>query len=387
MQKFGKTLITDSGRRMLVQVDGAQGQITYTNAALFTQDIKDMSEEEQIALTALTGQQLITPVSVTQVTDTTVTVSASFNNSKVTEDLKFNSIGWYAKTSVDKQEQLMAVTPSLTEQTLVAGAEGASTSSLDIDMVFGRSHNTTVVLNPNQEGLVTYNQLKAETERIKVKFRKEEVDTSTADINLNNITSNSEGVVPIANMGLAEVKKDFPKNHRLPLFTYDLGKILRKSDVSLAHYKVRYDDINKTVYQEISFYGVYFYRSFLITNNANNNYIWNYKSNYEYSDLIILDNPINFKQTIPPYDENLIIQNPANSNFLLPYGKFMLPRVADGIDSIKDYGEPVLRTDERAMLENTIYFDGPLLKYTLFSSHYLRMFYLVGSTWKEVGLT
>lgn len=159
MQKFGKTLITDSGRRMLVQVDGAQGQITYTNAALFTQDIKDMSEEEQIALTALTGQQLITPVSVSQVSDTTVTVSASFNNSKVTEDLKFNSIGWYAKTSVDKQEQLMAVTPSLTEQTLVAGAEGASTSSLDIDMVFGRSHNTTVVLNPNQEGVVNAGQM------------------------------------------------------------------------------------------------------------------------------------------------------------------------------------------------------------------------------------
>lgn len=159
MQKFGKTLITDSGRRMLVQVDGAQGQITYTNAALFTQDIKDMSEEEQIALTALTGQQLITPVSVTQVTDTTVTVSASFNNSKVTEDLKFNSIGWYAKTSVDKQEQLMAVTPSLTEQTLVAGAEGASTSSLDINMIFGRSHDTTVVLNPNQEGVVNAGQM------------------------------------------------------------------------------------------------------------------------------------------------------------------------------------------------------------------------------------
>lgn len=159
MQKFGKTLITDSGRRMLVQVDGAQGQITYTNAALFTQDIKDMSEEEQIALTALTGQQLITPVSVTQVTDTTVTVSASFNNSKVTEDLKFNSIGWYAKTSVDKQEQLMAVTPSLTEQTLVAGAEGASTSSLDINMIFGRSHDTTVVLSPNQEGVVNSGQM------------------------------------------------------------------------------------------------------------------------------------------------------------------------------------------------------------------------------------
>ena len=155
MQKFGKTIITDSGRKMLVEVDGAKGQLTYTRAALFKQDIKGLSEEDQIALSELIGQQIETPLEVTQIQDTTVTVSASFNNSKVSQDLSFNTIGWYAKTSVDNVEQLMAVTPSLTEQTLVAGVEGASTSALDIDMVFGRSHNTTVVLSPNQAGVVS----------------------------------------------------------------------------------------------------------------------------------------------------------------------------------------------------------------------------------------
>lgn len=171
MQKFGKTIITDSGRKMLVEVDGAKGQLTYTRAALFKQDIKGLSEDDQIALTELIGQQIETPLKVTQIQDTTVTVSASFNNSKVSQDLPFNTIGWYAKTSVDNVEQLMAVTPSLTEQTLVAGVEGASTSALDIDMVFGRSHNTTVVLSPNQAGVVSAPQLAASIQKLKIELK------------------------------------------------------------------------------------------------------------------------------------------------------------------------------------------------------------------------
>lgn len=170
MQKFGKTLITNSGRKMLVEVDGAKGQLTYTRAALFKQDIKGLAEEDQIALSELSGQQIETPLEVTQIQDTTITVSASFNNSKVSQDLPFNTIGWFAKTSVDNTEQLMAVTPSLAEQTLVAGVEGASTSALDIDMVVGRSHNTTVVLSPNQAGVVSSKQLEAVVERTKIEL-------------------------------------------------------------------------------------------------------------------------------------------------------------------------------------------------------------------------
>ena len=185
MQKFGKTLITDSGRKMLVQVDGAEGQLTYTRAALFSQDIKSMAEEDQIALVDLNGKQVETTVEVTQVTDTTVTVSASFNNSSIKNDLPFNSIGWFAKTSVDNTEHLMAVTPSLSEQVLVAGVEGASTSSLDIDMVFGRSHNTNVVLSPNQAGVVNKAQMEEAINKVKLELEAEfpkNVDKTIKDL-------------------------------------------------------------------------------------------------------------------------------------------------------------------------------------------------------------
>ena len=159
MQKFGKTLITNAGRQMLTDVDGAKGKLTYTKASLYTQDVKTLKETDIIALTGLTGPQLATDLQVTDVKDNTVTVLASFNNAQVTQDLTFNSIGWFAKTSVDDKEQLMAITPSETEQTLVAGSNGASTSSIDVEMVFARSHDTTVVLNPSSVGLVSPAQM------------------------------------------------------------------------------------------------------------------------------------------------------------------------------------------------------------------------------------
>lgn len=390
MQGYGHTIITDQGTKMLTAVDGAKGKIAYTKAVLYTQDIKGMSDDEQRALTVLEGEQFSVATNVTEITENMVTVSASFNNAKVLQDIRFNSIGWFAKITVDDQEKLLAVTPSETEQTLVAGSSGASTSALDINMRFARSHNATVVINPTQEGLVTNTDLKAEIERNKLKFRKEEVDVSKADINLNDITCNSEGVVPIANLGLSEVKKDFPKNHRLPLFAYDLGPIYRGSDVSLARYKVRYDDNSQTIYQEVSFYGVSFYRSFVIPNSDNNNYIWKFKANYEYQNIIILDKPINFKQFTGIYDEESIVDDPEFSNYLVPFGKFMLHDVADGINTISDYGEPVLRSKESAMLEITAFGNGTLLKYTLYNlrgARYFRVFYLIGNTWKEVSLT
>lgn len=166
MQKFGKTIITNAGRQMLTQVDGAKGKITYTKASLCTQDVKKLSEDDCLALTALTGVQMDTNLEVTDVRDNTVTVLASFNNAKVTKDLTFNSIGWFAKTSVDDTEKLLAITPSETEQTLVAGKNGASTSSTDIEMLFARSHDTTVVVNPSSVGLVSKAQLSSATDKI-----------------------------------------------------------------------------------------------------------------------------------------------------------------------------------------------------------------------------
>ena len=173
MQGYGHTLITAEGSKMLTAVDGAKGKITYTKAALYTQDIKGMSEDKQRALTSLDDEQMFTPVVVTDINDNTVTVSASFNNAKVTKDITFNSIGWFAKTTVDDQERLLAVTPSDTEQTLVAGSNGASTSALDINMSFARSDNATVDIKPTEAGLISQAQLDAAINQVKINLEAE----------------------------------------------------------------------------------------------------------------------------------------------------------------------------------------------------------------------
>lgn len=191
MQGYGHTLITAEGSKMLTAVDGAKGKITYTKAALYTQDIKGMSEDKQRALTSLDDEQMSTPVVVTDINDNTVTVSASFNNAKVTKDITFNSIGWFAKTTVDDQERLLAVTPSDTEQTLVAGSNGASTSALDINMAFARSDNATVDIKPTEAGLISQAQLDAAINQVKINLEAEFPDVVKDAVNQidNNIKS------------------------------------------------------------------------------------------------------------------------------------------------------------------------------------------------------
>ena len=189
MQGYGHTLITAEGSKMLTAVDGAKGKITYTNAILYAQDIKGMSDDEQRALTSIDDEQMSTPVVVTDINDNTVTVSASFNNAKLTKDITFNSIGWFAKTSVDDQERLLAVTPSDTEQTLVAGSNGASTSALDINMAFARSDNANVEISPTEAGLISQAQLDAAINQVKINLEAEFPDVvkdAVSQIN-NNI--------------------------------------------------------------------------------------------------------------------------------------------------------------------------------------------------------
>lgn len=191
MQGYGRTLITTAGSNMLTAVDGAKGKITYTKAALYTQDIKGMSEDEQRALTSIDDEQMSTPVVVTEINDNTVTVSASFNNAKLSKDITFNSIGWFAKTSVDDQERLLAVTPSDAEQTIVAGSSGASTSALDINMAFARSDNATVIIKPTETGLISQTQLDAAINQVKINLEAEFPDVVKDAVNQidNNIKS------------------------------------------------------------------------------------------------------------------------------------------------------------------------------------------------------
>lgn len=182
MQKFGNTLITNQGRAMLTAVDGAQGKLTYTKAILSTQDTKSMSDDNVRALEQLSDDMLEASINVVDLQDNTVTIGASFNNAQVKQDLKFNSIGWFAKTSVDGQEKLLAVTPSETEQILVAGSNGQSTASTDIELVMARNHNTTVTVNPTAVGLINNEQLESAINSAKSQLNND-VDSKLVDVN------------------------------------------------------------------------------------------------------------------------------------------------------------------------------------------------------------
>lgn len=159
MDKFNNTIITNAGRKLLNNVSGGQGKITYTKAVLYNQDISSLSDEDLMALTSLSGDVVTTNISIVKVTDTTVTAEASFTNAKLTQDVTFNAIGWFASVVPGDDETLIAVTPSATTQTLVAGSNGKATASVDFKLLMGISHDAQVNLTTNEAGTIDQTHL------------------------------------------------------------------------------------------------------------------------------------------------------------------------------------------------------------------------------------
>ena len=159
MDKFNNTIITNAGRKLLNNVSGGQGKITYTKAVLYNQDISSLSDEDLMALTSLSGDVVTTNISIVKVTDTTVTAEASFTNAKLTQDVTFNAIGWFASVVPGDDETLIAVTPSATTQTLVAGSNGKATASVDFKLLMGISHDAQVHLTTNEAGTIDQTHL------------------------------------------------------------------------------------------------------------------------------------------------------------------------------------------------------------------------------------
>ncbi|MBP2057907.1 hypothetical protein J2Z60_001082 [Lactobacillus colini] len=167
MEKFNKTVVTNVGRQQLASIAGGQGKLTYTKAALFTQNVNDLSQDEILNLTSLSGNQLETNIQVIKVNTNNITVSASFNNSTLSQDINFDSIGWYASTTVDSDEKLFAITPSFTAQTLVAGSNSKSTASFDINLNIGLSQSVDVVIQPQEAGFIDQSKLQAALSELK----------------------------------------------------------------------------------------------------------------------------------------------------------------------------------------------------------------------------
>lgn len=171
MDKFKDTIITDAGRKLLINVGAGNGEIAYTRAVLAGQDVSSMADEDIRKLATLENQKMEVNVIVTPPQDNTITVSASFGNKDLTDDLTFSSVGWYAKNNNDNKEILLGVSPSNGEQTLAAGSpDHRSTDSIDIDLAMAISNAAKVDLTVNEIGVAHMSDVNAAILKLKAEY-------------------------------------------------------------------------------------------------------------------------------------------------------------------------------------------------------------------------
>lgn len=160
MQKPNQPVLTNAGRQMLNDVAGSKGKITYTKAVMYGQDLSSMTIDQLRDLTTINDSKLETKIGVSDIKLETVTIIASFSNATVMQDTTYSAIGWYASTTVDSAEKLIAVIPYEKPQTLIAGSNGKGTASTDIQLLIHIGDDVNVELRPIEEGLISEAELK-----------------------------------------------------------------------------------------------------------------------------------------------------------------------------------------------------------------------------------
>lgn len=142
--------ITSVGRRMMT----AGGDITYTKAVLYGQDISHLTREQLESLTSIGNPLVTVPLGISDKNDngngTTVILEATFQNSNLKADLPYTAVGFFAKRG-DEAEKLVAVGVATDGAYLAATSpDGVATDALDIKVAIaiGDSANVTAMIDP-----------------------------------------------------------------------------------------------------------------------------------------------------------------------------------------------------------------------------------------------
>lgn len=141
--------ITNAGRTMMT----AGGEVTYTKAVLYGQDISGLSDSQIKALTSLGNPLCEVKIGVSdkQSSDSgsTVILEAVFQNSDLKADLEYKAVGFFARKN--DVEQLVIVAVANQGAYLAAtNPDGVATDALDLKIAvkIGDATSVTAVIDP-----------------------------------------------------------------------------------------------------------------------------------------------------------------------------------------------------------------------------------------------
>lgn len=146
--------ITDAGRTMMT----AGGDVTYTKAVLYGQDISHLTSDQVKALTTIGSplREVKVGISDKQNTDrgTTVILEATFQNDNLANDLPYTAVGFFAQKGND--EKLIAVAVANAGAYLTATSpDGVATDALDLKLAIAIGDATNVTATVDPAGSVT----------------------------------------------------------------------------------------------------------------------------------------------------------------------------------------------------------------------------------------
>lgn len=148
-------IITKVGRQMMT----AGGDITYTKATLYGQDISHLTKDQLESLTSIGNPLMTVPVGISDKGDngngTTIVLEATFQNTNLKTDLPYTAVGFFAKKGNDA-EKLVLVGVANPGAYLGAGSpDGVATDALDIKVAIAIGDATSVTAVVDPAGSVT----------------------------------------------------------------------------------------------------------------------------------------------------------------------------------------------------------------------------------------
>lgn len=142
--------ITEQGRTMMT----AGGDVTYTKAVLYGQDISHLTDAQVKALTSIGSplREVSVGISDKQSTDkgTTVIVEADFQNTNLTADLPYTAVGFFAKKGNGDEKLIIVAVANPGAYLGAARPDGVATDALELKVaiVIGDATNVTAVVDP-----------------------------------------------------------------------------------------------------------------------------------------------------------------------------------------------------------------------------------------------
>lgn len=142
--------ITEQGKTMMT----AGGDVLYTKAVLYGQDISHLTDAQVKALTSIGNPLKEVPIGVSdkQNTDkgTTVVLEATFQNENLKADLPYAAVGFYGKRGDDSEKLIIVAVANAGAYLAATRPDGVATDALDLKVAIaiGDATNVTAVVDP-----------------------------------------------------------------------------------------------------------------------------------------------------------------------------------------------------------------------------------------------